>query len=477
METIDRYLRTARWFLPKERQDDIVRELGASLSSQMDARQAELGRPLTRAEQKAVLKRHGAPMLVARAYWPDDPGLSFGRQLISPMLFPLYVAVAGTTAALRVAIYVIYALVTREPISALWVLFNLLLQVGIITLVFVLLDRSQRQALQPPHLLAPYLQAVAKHLPAKQRDDIVKELEENLQSQIDDREAALGRPLTVAEQESLLKQHGHPLLVAGRYRADQRSLAFGRQLIGPVLFPFYLKILKLNVGITAAVVLIAAFAFAGRQPILQTVQALFFHVSLQVAIVTLIFSLAESSLTRFPDRWVPRRPSRQPALADATRVPRLGSIFELIVGVIVILWWLSVPRYLRSTFPPGSAFLQAGPGWRALYLPLLLLAPAGMVQPLVNLVRPRWTRFRAAARTVTTGLFLLVLGFSLGAGNWVVLASAADPLAAHQRTVAVVNTWCGISIEIGMLIGAVVLVLEARLWVRRRQAESAPSSD
>jgi hypothetical protein len=85
-------------------------------------------------------------------------------------------------------------------------------------------------------LLDQYLRSVRSCLPAAQRDDIVSELSENIRAQIEDKEGELGRPLNEGELEAILKQHGHPLVVASRYRQDQSSVAFGRQIIGPVLF-------------------------------------------------------------------------------------------------------------------------------------------------------------------------------------------------------------------------------------------------
>jgi hypothetical protein len=113
-----------------------------------------------------------------------------------------------------------------------------------------------------------YLDSVKKCLPSAQADDIIKELSENVSSQIEDREAELNRPLSEAEIEAILKQHGHPLVVASRYRQEQRSVSFGRQIIGPALFPFYIRVLKFNLGLTS-VVLIVIFAalYAGGQPI------------------------------------------------------------------------------------------------------------------------------------------------------------------------------------------------------------------
>src|SRR5258708_29331620 len=162
-----------------------------------------------------------------------------------------------------------------------------------------------------------YLQSVKKCLPAGQADDIIKELSENIYAQIEDKEGELKRSLTEAEVEAILKQHGHPLLVASRYRQEQRSVSFGRQIIGPALFPFYIRVLKFNLGLTSVVLLVIfAALFAGGQPIGNFLQVFFFQLLIQFAIVTLSFWLAEQHFTRFPDRRDPRNTSGEshPAL-------------------------------------------------------------------------------------------------------------------------------------------------------------------
>src|SRR5215831_4376146 len=104
------------------------------------------------------------------------------------------------------------------------------------------------------NLVDRYLKAVAKALPEAQREDIVRELSEDIRSEMEDKAGELGRPLTEAEQQAVLKQRGNPLLLAARYRQDHRALVIGRQLIGPVLFPFYVKVLSFNLGLTFLVV-------------------------------------------------------------------------------------------------------------------------------------------------------------------------------------------------------------------------------
>src|ERR1700736_3178132 len=86
-------------------------------------------------------------------------------------------------------------------------------------------------------LLDRYLQAVRKHLPWQRQDDILAELRANLESQLEDREAELGRPLTTNEAEAWLKEIGPPLQMAARYQPQQ-------YLIGPAVFPTYWFVLR-----------------------------------------------------------------------------------------------------------------------------------------------------------------------------------------------------------------------------------------
>ena len=88
-------------------------------------------------------------------------------------------------------------------------------------------------------LLDRYLQAVRFWLPAKQKHDIIAELSEDLHSQIDENEAALGRPLNEDEQVDLLKRLGPPTRAA--FYSPRRCAAGGsvtvahaRRVIRPV---------------------------------------------------------------------------------------------------------------------------------------------------------------------------------------------------------------------------------------------------
>jgi hypothetical protein len=216
-------------------------------------------------------------------------------------------------------------------------------------------------------ILNSYLNAVRSCLPDVQRDDIINELSENLHSEIEDQQASLGRPLTDAEIEAILKQHGHPFVVAGRYREDQRSLSFGREIIGPALFPFYVRVLLFNLGITSGIQLIVFLAlFLSRQVVTASsfFPALFYGAAIQFAVVTLIFSIADRHFHKHPDRWSPRTLKQpwHPAFAikgepkrASSRVSRFDSVAQ-IIALAVGLIWLRVAQ--------GAPFLIFGPAAR-----------------------------------------------------------------------------------------------------------------
>jgi hypothetical protein len=80
---VDHYLLQLRTLLPAKQRDDIAAELRESISSTVEERESELGRPLTDDEVNEVLRGFGHPMVVAGRYLPM-------QHLIGPDVFPLY---------------------------------------------------------------------------------------------------------------------------------------------------------------------------------------------------------------------------------------------------------------------------------------------------------------------------------------------------------------------------------------------------
>ena len=100
MELLDRYLQAVKKHLPWERQDDIIAELRANLEAQLEDKETELGRPLTKEEAEQWLKQMGAPIQVAARYQRQ-------QYLIGPALFPTYSYVLRLVLTWSTVLYVI----------------------------------------------------------------------------------------------------------------------------------------------------------------------------------------------------------------------------------------------------------------------------------------------------------------------------------------------------------------------------------
>jgi len=344
-------------------------------------------------------------------------------------------------------------------------------------------------------LLDQYLKSIRSCLPAGQRDDIVNELSENIHSQIEDKESELGRPLNEAEVRAILRQLGHPLVVASRYRQDQRSVAFGRQWIGPVLFPFYIKVLSFNLGITGIVILIvlaALFASGHSVTVVNTLSALLYQFLIQFGVITLIFTIADRHWTKFADRWDPQglKHPWHPAFGMETawkgarssapeprQVSQFDSVAQFVALGVAIGWLRVIQASPFMILGPAAAFIQPAPVWHQFYWPVVLWALAGMAQAGVNLIRPDWVRFRSVFRIVNGLAWMTILLFLLRAGNWVVLADRPGvSTESYRRTVDILNQYLGYTLIGLAVVTAFSMLLEVRRLVRSSQGQTASTT-
>jgi hypothetical protein len=140
MELVDSYLKAVRRYLPRAQRNDIVAELSEDLRAQLDARQRELGRPLSDAEQMVIFKRQGDPMAVALRYRSTGRSLTVGWELIGPELFPAYLILLSCNLALAAIVIAIVLLLGHVPFTLKAFLIPMLIEIVLVTLVFMLLN-------------------------------------------------------------------------------------------------------------------------------------------------------------------------------------------------------------------------------------------------------------------------------------------------------------------------------------------------
>ena len=335
-----------------------------------------------------------------------------------------------------------------------------------------------------------YLKAVAKALPEAQREDIIRELSEDIRSEMEDKQSELGRPLTETEQKALLKQRGNPLLLAGHYHQDDRRVAFGRELIGPVLYPFYIKVLFFNLGLSFVVTgtIFLALSVSGQRigfkDILNTCLLQFF---IQLIAVTLIFSLIERHLTKHPDRWnlnskfggvqldIGTGKDVSLPIEGRQQISRFESVSIIIASAVALVWMTEVQNNQFLILGPAAVFLKLAPIWYQVYFPIVLLTVAEIVRATINLVRPDWTLFRSVYGVFVHFGGLAVVYFLIRAGSWVTAAdSVAGGASGYAHAAQIVNQWIYYGLLVTAIFSVVMLIVRVMRLMRPRQRASSP---
>jgi hypothetical protein len=316
-------------------------------------------------------------------------------------------------------------------------------------------------------LVDRYLQAVKFWLPRKQKDDIIAELSEDLRSQIEEREAELGRKLTDTEVEPILKRCGSPMAVAGRY-LPQRSL------IGPALFPIYNVVIRalifyfllpwllLWLGITIFSPDFradhpGATIFASLEPWwLACTYSLFFN--------TLVFALLDRSQARshLVNHWNPRA---LPSEHDHNRISRGATLFELTITVATLALWVQLDTFHR-VFHIFGVTVTLSSHWPYFFWGLVVLTLAGIGISCLHLSTARWTRRSASLRLLIDGCAWGLI-YCLCRANLLQSLSGSDVASTEAaKLVNSINFWMESSAVWVLVIGIVVLVFDVRRILR-----------
>jgi len=330
-------------------------------------------------------------------------------------------------------------------------------------------------------LLERYLQAVRTYLPMSQQEDILKELRENLRGPIEDRESALGRALNEDELAEILKKHGHPLLVATRYRQS-------RHLIGSTLFPFYWLVMKIilaivGIGYAASVLVL----IAQGKPFLEVLGALLSYVGAVLptfAVVTIIFAVLDIGNSRFRlleratkvtnEKFDPRTlPMLRPAsdFPDAKPISRFKTAFELFFGVGFLLWWIRVSPIRKLALfvvlgPVGLADkipFQLGPVWNIIYWPVIFLSLVSIAQQIVTLIYPDRIKFYSVMKLIANGGSVAILCLLTRVNDILAIAPGVSDPWKFAETLQIIN----MTLHYTMFFAAVIAAVECYKQLRR----------
>ncbi len=316
-------------------------------------------------------------------------------------------------------------------------------------------------------LVDRYLQAVKFWLPRNQKDDIIAELSEDLRSQIEEKETELGRKLTDAEVEPILKRCGSPMAVAERYMPQ-------RYLIGPALFPIYSVVIRALIFYfllpwLLLLIGIAIFSpdFRADHPgaaLFAPLEPWWLACIWSLFINTLIFAVLDRSQARshLVNDWNPRA---LPAERDHNRISRSSTIFELTVVVATLVVWLQFDAFHR-VFHFFGLTVTLSFRWPYFFWGLVALSLAGIVVSCMHLSNARWTRLSASLR-LALDCCAWGLIFCLCRANLLQALSGNDVSSTEAvRLVSSLNHWMASSAVWVLIIGVIVLVFDIRRILR-----------
>ncbi|MFD0902425.1 HAAS signaling domain-containing protein [Actinomadura sediminis] len=253
-------------------------------------------------------------------------------------------------------------------------------------------------------LTESYVQEVVRRVPADQRDDIANELRATIADAVDAHDA----PDPKAAERAVLTEMGDPIRLAARY-AD-RPLT----LIGPELYPTYVRVLTVLLGValpavTAVSVVLDVLDGGGIGPAIGTAVGTVLTVGAQmIAWLTLVFAGVE----RFGDRRL-ARPWTPDDLREASRPDAVTR------GAVAVVAWdallLGLIVWQRAAEPyrvDGERMQVLDPAlWSGWIWPIIAGFVALIAVNTVPIVRRRWTVPLACGHAAAQALVTLPLAW------------------------------------------------------------------
>lgn len=234
------------------------------------------------------------------------------------------------------------------------------------------------------NLIDIYVTEIGRQLPGKNRSDIETELRSILQDMLDERSRKTGTPIDDAQILQVLQEYGSPEKVAASYRGE-------RYLIGPKLYPAYIKVLQIVlpiIGVLALVGLglsllpmdtiigagIAEPIKSGLSSFLKVIgeatSSFFGSVISALGVITLIFALLERFAPDFKTdagQWEARSLLK---ISPPDKIKPVELIVEIFFSGLAILVFNFFPQIIGFTASLNS-LLETGSLELVNFVPLL----------------------------------------------------------------------------------------------------------
>ena len=271
------------------------------------------------------------------------------------------------------------------------------------------------------NLIDTYVSEVGRRLPRRDRADIEAEIRSALQDLLDERSREMGKPIGNEMTFEVLKEYGDPEKVAASYQGE-------RYLIGPRLYPIFIKVLRVFFPAIAILAGFWAMVNVSRQvaPI-ENISGTF--VSVFIGVVTtvisalgnlvLIFVIIEWVMRNegFPSKgkvqstsreWDPRSLTR---ISPPNQIKLSDLIMEIVASFAAIVIFNFYPQIFSLGFKSGGQWYLGIGNWT--FIPLLsqaffhyipYLTAVWVLTIILDIVLLRIGFWNTATRIVSIGL-------------------------------------------------------------------------
>lgn len=234
------------------------------------------------------------------------------------------------------------------------------------------------------NLIEPYVSEVGRQLPQKNRTDIEAEIRSVLQDILDERSKQTGRTIDNDLILEVLQEYGSPEKVAASYQGE-------RFLIGPRLYPTFIKVIQIVLPIMGVLALIGlgvslARPEANAEVIFgKTVQAnveFFVKTSAQaisnflgsmisaLGSITLIFALLERFIPDLKAKEARWDASSLFKISPPDRIKPAELIVDIFFSGLAIMIFNFFPQIIGFT-PSLNSVIETGNWQKVLFIPVL----------------------------------------------------------------------------------------------------------
>jgi hypothetical protein len=265
------------------------------------------------------------------------------------------------------------------------------------------------------NLIDIYITEVGKHLPKKSRLDIQQEIRSTLLDLLEDRSQQSGKPVDEELTFEVLKEYGSPEKVAASYLPE-------RYLIGPRLFPAFLKTIQIVapiIGILALIGLSISLSQAELSPknwfetILQAVAGFFNSIVIALGYIVLILAILERVSPDLKEKPTPWDPHSLAKISPPDRVTIGEPIAAIILNFAAIVIFNFYPRVVGASYVAGEgwSFTQILSEAFFHYLPVLNLL--WVLKIVLNIILFRQGQWQTGTRWFSLGLQAMEVGIAV----------------------------------------------------------------